>query len=595
MFKMSMISVAGIVLALCSTAAAVKVKGKDYNNWFAFYNSISEANEVEFMKGYDLLVLYPKYVTPTYTELRGVLGNGPTLLGYISIGEHDYGIEKGNGKGPVYYDKKTGTRTYMNKGIASWFMDQDQDGNPDRHWDWPAYYVDPLDLDWRAKKVAEAKSFIDLGYQGIFIDTPEVAAPWGEKGWTAEGVYRVVEDLRKAFPDTILLFNRGLFFFVPIYVEQYKYRPTNLIDFLLVESYMFDSSYEKKQYNKSPFYESNRRFYMPEIIADIKRTGHEVGLLNIDYNNDPKNSNNLPEYSAWITDVVQEHGMIPLFQTKCVCATTRFFLENALPKDTSPPKWQSTASGLSVPINPNGFPLWQLGDSGGVSLSNKEPPARVGIQEVVDATPIKNSSATTRTVKVRWDVAFDQTGVKYNVYVANYKDTDAAKKMNWDSAKILPLSTDRLNGFFNSNSTEMNTWKFQDVTPSMPWNYVHPYRNFTYDEKVYAFEFDITGLSTCFMYTFGVRAIDYLGQAETNTVMISFVPAGFNPTAPSCTAPPTVAAVASSARKIPNTISTSDKASKDKVADKPANGVTGVNVYANTICALMSVLIVALF
>ncbi len=71
--------------------------------------------------------------------------------------------------------------------------------------------------------------------------------------------------------------------------------------------------------------------------------------------------------------------MLPLFQTKCVCAKTQFFLQNPVPVDTNPPIWKSTASGLSAPINTNGFPLWNIGDCNGVPLSNLDPAPRVGM------------------------------------------------------------------------------------------------------------------------------------------------------------------------------------------------------------------------
>lgn len=78
-----------------------------------------------------------------------------------------------------------------------------------------------------------------LGCDGVFLDTIDTAAPntytstassnESKFEWTAPGFSAFIQHVRQAYPDRLILQNRGLFFFDPQY-PHYAFTPRGNID-----------------------------------------------------------------------------------------------------------------------------------------------------------------------------------------------------------------------------------------------------------------------------------------------------------------------------------------------------------------------------
>lgn len=507
---------------------AVFVRGKEYRNWYAYYDIIKSVDQLKILSRYDMIAVQPANVVIDMHTFKQYLSN-VTVLAYISLGEQNGGtLQKGEGDGPVQYDAVTKKRVYTNKGIASYYIDIDNDGVADHQADWKSYYVDPINFAWRSKVITALRNYISLGYQGAFLDTPEVASPWDGRGWTAEGIYRLCEDLRTAFPDAIYLFNRGLFFWSPINIEQFQWRPTRFIDFLLVESFEYDSNYNQGMVNPSPYFATNYGLYLPHIIADIKRSENTVGLLVLDYAQYPAKITTIDSYQKWYDIAVNKHGMLACFQTKCVCDLNTVFLDNKYPIDKEAPTWGSTGTGLQLPIVVDEKTLWQANHKNSVNISRLILPGREGLQKVLmyddlssKSMMINSKNVTLKNpnptgVQLQWDISYDRDApVIYDVYVAIGSSVIDIQKA--------PVGIQKSSSGSSGNVpfTQDGVYAFTNVKPTMPYNYVYPYRTFVYNEDVYPYAFNVNLLRNCVTYTFLVRAADRSCNVENNMKTIS--------------------------------------------------------------------------
>ncbi|MDB5327619.1 MAG: hypothetical protein JWM57_3188, partial [Phycisphaerales bacterium] len=151
---------------------------------------------------------------------------GVVTIGYISVGE-DETVRVANGKG---FDGK-----------ASWYFDKDHDGKPDANGVWGSYYANAADPEWRADRVAQAKLLCDpagYGFQGIFLDTIETVDAYPA---SRAGMIKLVEELRAALPDKVIVINRGFSLLKESAVS-------GNIDGLMYESFTSSYDFDTKRY-----------------------------------------------------------------------------------------------------------------------------------------------------------------------------------------------------------------------------------------------------------------------------------------------------------------------------------------------------------
>jgi hypothetical protein len=508
-------------------------------NWMVYYG-YWDASMVERLYRYDLVVLDPNSGPPLAEQpavvariragVDGALGTADDvlLMGYISIGEdlrtfNGAAPVAGDGRGPAHFDPAVGGLVYQNGGIASFYLDErksdaprdwGQDGAPDRHGTWGGCYVNVGDPAWQAFVIgADGRSGTPYpaeiilrhsGFDGLFLDTPEVADPWTGYGYTAEGVYQLIRQLDEHYADKLLLLNRGLFFFVPHFPYQYRWSPRKHIDLLLVESHYLDSNYHlgdataPNSYNLSPFFPLLRSFVNAKVQAEAGRLDNPFPVLSLDYAERPDSfAAEFPDVfgqAVWSSAI--DLGRIEFITDRRVTLTPTLMRDHQLPADVNPPRWDSTTAGYTHFHDQPRFYM-ALGYE---DWETRAP--RVGIQQAV---------AGNGQVTVRWDVAEDQTRpVKYNVY---YSTTSP---INFDTAKVIG-----------------------NVRPSVGAGYAEG-RGYNSQDSACPYETTITGLKNGTTYYFAVRAEDATrgatpaaggrtgpggGIEETNTSEIAATPA----------------------------------------------------------------------
>jgi len=352
------------------------------------------------------------------------------LLAYISIGEqHGTNILAGDGTGPVYMDETTGQLIHENLGMASYYVDSTWNGSAYVHdgtadeTSWGGLYVHP-NAAWRtrirtqrigaANDIAGYEQLLgartsdtdtdrthNFGFDGLFMDTLEGAAPWdgtGSNPWIAPDLRDAVAAIATNFPSKYLMANRGLYFYDPnqrsarFNVRPYDYTLRPYISGLAFESYYIGSDGQIVQ----SWFNDNRNRYAPKINAEASRPDG-FSVFCIDYNV----SNTPSEISNQVYHAVVEQGWIDYIVPESL---SNIGSMEPLPPDTAPPVWDSTAG-----------------------TGETDPPDRIGVQRVV---------AGDGSVVVEWDVARDQTGpVQYNIY----HSTDPSFASNvWTNRNVVP-------------------------------------------------------------------------------------------------------------------------------------------------------------
>ncbi len=186
------------------------------DSFYTYYGS----GKVAELSHYDVAVLHSPQMKPA--DIAKLNDLGVVTIGYLTVGEDD---EKrtGDGTGPA--------------GLASWYLDRDDDGQPDRNSIWNSWYANANDPKWRADRVKEAKRLVEEeGYHGIFLDTLDTAQLYPE---TQDGMVQLVADLREALPESPIILNQGFRLFD---------RLAPMADGLMLESFTATYDFDSKTY-----------------------------------------------------------------------------------------------------------------------------------------------------------------------------------------------------------------------------------------------------------------------------------------------------------------------------------------------------------
>jgi hypothetical protein len=431
-----------------------------------YYAALSD-EVIRNAQQYDLAIVHPLRGNATAEQIAQIqAGKDPStneddvlVLCYLSIGEdtRTFGLsdeQLRNDPGQRFTRDGTGPRTDPRgpdasgqalrdidpvgvvssggSGFAPYYLDDnDYDGSPDRNNNFGVAFVNAGHPAW-FEEVNNMRSATDgvpgikelltddtsenqlgLNCDGLFLDTLDTAAPNSftdetspnqtEFEWTAFGFTAFIQRLRAAYPDKLILQNRGLFFFNPVFAH-YEVNPRSLVDFVLFESYQLDSSSD--QTANAYFAADNKHVFRPRLMAEAQRDdGFQV--LSLGYAEGPANQitpDSLLEpdneqaigFDLLIQDIVQAEqlsGFRHYLTNARVELANDFVRSNAPATDTTAPQWTSTFN----PTN-NSFPT---------------PPvavqARAGIQRVLPGPGIGE-------VTVQWDVALDFNPVQYVLY-----------------------------------------------------------------------------------------------------------------------------------------------------------------------------------
>ena len=249
-----------------------------------------------------------------------------------------------------------------------------------------------------------------LGCDGVFLDTIDTCAPnaftdstspnQSEFEWTAAGFSQFISRLGLAYPDRIVLQNRGVFFFDPRH-PHYAVTTRPYVDFVLIESYRLNSN-TFEEYHPF-FFPDNRYNFAPKLMAEANRPdGFRV--LSLGYAEGPPDVMSVDTlvgasvlgFDSLLEDIYQTQelaGFRHYLTDGLVAFPNTFVRDHTDLGDSTPPVWTSTYNENIQPFpTPPGAPV-----------------PRVGIQEVI---------AGKDDVTVRWDVALDKNRVGYALYYA---------------------------------------------------------------------------------------------------------------------------------------------------------------------------------
>jgi hypothetical protein len=375
------------------------------------------------------------------------------VLGYISVGEDLRTAQltddqfradarfRGDGTGPRMDPRgpaadglslaelnPLGAPSNGGTGFASFYLDDNSvhnnpnhvgDGFPDRNAIFRAMFVNAGDPSWfqvvdgmaadGADRLPGLREILTLDYgrglgcDGVFMDTLDTAAPnsftnatspnEGKFEWTAPGFSAFVKRVHGAYPDRLILQNRGLFFFDPRH-PHYEFTTRGNIDFALFESYRLTSSPTDPV--DPYFYPDNRYNIAPKVMAEANRPdGFRV--LSLGYAESPAIAKDtlLGKSQLGIDDLLEDirvtqqlAGFRHYISDGSVLLVNGFVKDHSDFTDTTAPVWTSTYNDK-------------------VGAVPEEPTPRVGIQEVVPGRG---------QLTVRWDVALDMNRVGYALY-----------------------------------------------------------------------------------------------------------------------------------------------------------------------------------
>ncbi len=181
---------------------------------------------------------------------------GAWVVGYVTVGEDDK-LTKADGKGPG--------------GSASFYMDVDWDGKPDRNENWGSYFVDAGNPLWQDIIINKrVKGVLDKGCDGIFMDTVDTAEMYPD---TKEGMISLIKKIRDTYPDIKIVQNRG--FVVLKGTSPY-------IDAIMYEDFSSHYDWDNDTYSKA---EKANLVSSGVLAVDINkaRQEHNFLVLALDY------------------------------------------------------------------------------------------------------------------------------------------------------------------------------------------------------------------------------------------------------------------------------------------------------------------------
>jgi hypothetical protein len=315
-------------------------------------------------------------------------------------------------------------------GFASYYLDDNDvhnspnhvgDGFPDRNQIFGALFVNAGDPGWfpvidattldGADHIAGFREVLTpstgrgLDCDGLFLDTIDTAEPnfytdatspnQSEFEWTAPGFAAFIRRVQAAYPDRVILQNRGLFFFDPR-LPHYRHNARGAIDFVFFESFRLNSNPAD---DIDPiFYPDNRFNFAPKLMAEANRPdGFRV--LSLGYAEGPPDQMShltlLGQSTLGLASLLEDirvteelQGFRHYITDASVTLVNDFVFNNRSADDRVAPAWTSTFNDHLV--------------SPAVA-----PTPRVGIQEAVGGGG---------SVTVRWDVALDKNRVSYVLY-----------------------------------------------------------------------------------------------------------------------------------------------------------------------------------
>src|SRR5215212_8473026 len=162
-------------LALAQTDTP-RQKIKQIQNYIVYYGS----GRTDDLARYGLAIIQPD--TLTSDELANLKAQGTLVVAYLSVGEAEPGRE-------WYSDGRVDPK---------WLLGKNEN--------WGSYFVDANQQGWQDLMTQLTGEFLNKGFDGVFLDTVDTVDAYPE---TLPGMVQLIHKLRAAYPDALLVQNRG--------------------------------------------------------------------------------------------------------------------------------------------------------------------------------------------------------------------------------------------------------------------------------------------------------------------------------------------------------------------------------------------------
>lgn len=203
-------------------------------------------DRIDDLAAYDLAILEPD--GHTAEEIAALHEKGTLAVAYLSVGQVEpYRAWYGDGRVD-----------------HTWLL------NEDKNWD--SYFVDANQQGWRDLTVELAGDYLAQGYDGLFLDVVDAAEVYPE---TAPGMVALIQGLREAYPEAIIVQNRGF-----AVIDE----TAPLVDALMFEGLSTSYDFDKKDYLRLEDTD-----YVPEVeeeiaqLLTIRETQPDLVVLSLDY------------------------------------------------------------------------------------------------------------------------------------------------------------------------------------------------------------------------------------------------------------------------------------------------------------------------
>jgi len=272
--------------------------------------------EAEALSRYGLAIVQPD--TLTAEELAGVHRSATLVVAYLSVGEAE----------PE----------------RAWF----KDGRVDQAWilgkneNWGSFFVDASQPGWQKLMVDLAGEFIRQGFDGIFLDTVDTVDIYPK---TRPGMLALIRQLRAAYPQSLLVMNRGF-----SVVDQLS----GDLDAVMFEDLSTTYNFESQQYAYA-----DDSGTAAQMAALSKKTG--LPILALDYA-PPDN----PGMAYRAVQVSRGYGFIPAVSVINLDKIVDYGLERGGPADIR-------VSSISVEGAPDAFTLVVRVENTGLSKAIQAP------------------------------------------------------------------------------------------------------------------------------------------------------------------------------------------------------------------------------
>ncbi|GAA4017982.1 hypothetical protein GCM10022631_33490 [Deinococcus rubellus] len=178
----------------------------DIGSYSVYYGN--KAADVQKLLNYDLAIVQPSTVNAA--QIKMLRDNGTRVVAYMTIGE----LDRNNAAAPAV--------------DPSWILGENKN--------WGSKFIDASQPGWQKIVADEAAKLKGQGFDGFFLDTLDTADLYPKIG---PGLVKIVQDLRAAYPDVVIVQNRG-------FALLNQTAPS--IDAVMFENFSSQYSFDQKTY-----------------------------------------------------------------------------------------------------------------------------------------------------------------------------------------------------------------------------------------------------------------------------------------------------------------------------------------------------------